>query len=286
VFSLGAVSAQGVLSYTMRTRKGFTLIELLVVIAIIAILAAILFPVFAQAREKARQTACLSNQKQLATAVLMYSQDFDETFPMSAYFERPNRIVSIYGMVAPYMKNIQIFVCPSYTPGLNWPRRIPPPLVSPDRFTFVGYVPNLGLFGENLCGTPLKNRFTPPSAQAGVPLPVDTIMFFDGYMKGENGFVPLDYYNFLASARHTEGVSVNFADGHSKWFRFSAVPNGGATPAGSRSPVYYSWNTALPFVNQPTALETVTSTPANPYNDFHGIPETAITDSEDNTACP
>jgi prepilin-type N-terminal cleavage/methylation domain-containing protein len=67
-------------------RKGFTLIELLVVIAIIAILAAILFPVFAQARESARQTQCTNNQKQIATSVLMYVQDYDETFPMSAYF--------------------------------------------------------------------------------------------------------------------------------------------------------------------------------------------------------
>jgi len=63
------------------TRRGFTLIELLVVIAIIAILAAILFPVFAKAREKARQSSCLSNLRQLATATLSYTQDYDETFP-------------------------------------------------------------------------------------------------------------------------------------------------------------------------------------------------------------
>src|SRR5215510_8297848 len=65
----------------VKRKGGFTLIELLVVIAIIAILAAILFPVFAQAREKARAISCLSNTKQLATAGLMYVQDYDETFP-------------------------------------------------------------------------------------------------------------------------------------------------------------------------------------------------------------
>ncbi|MES2462392.1 MAG: prepilin-type N-terminal cleavage/methylation domain-containing protein [Armatimonadota bacterium] len=68
------------------TRRGFTLIELLVVIAIIAILAAMLFPVFAQAREKARQTSCLSNQKQWSTAILMYVGDYDETYPLSMSF--------------------------------------------------------------------------------------------------------------------------------------------------------------------------------------------------------
>ena len=66
---------------TSKTERGFTLIELLVVIAIIAILAAILFPVFAKAREKARQTACLNNQRQIVTAFLMYAQDHDELLP-------------------------------------------------------------------------------------------------------------------------------------------------------------------------------------------------------------
>lgn len=265
-------------------RKGFTLIELLVVIAIIAILAAILFPVFAQAREKARQTSCLSNQKQVATATLMYVQDYDETFPMSAYLQRPNRITSVYGAVAPYMKNTQIFICPSYQPGINWPARLQRlGAASNDNFTFVGYVPNLGLFGENLCG--LKARYTPVTALAGVPRPAETLMFFDGYMKGETQPAPLEFFNFLGYARHSEGVVVNYADSHSKWHKYSGIPNGGATPAGSLRPVYYSWRTTDPLANNPSQLEAVASTPQNPYNDLHGIPDTAITDSEDTASC-
>src|SRR5499425_1856457 len=70
-----------------RTLRGFTLIELLVVIAIIAILAAILFPVFAQAREKARQATCVSNHKQIGLAIMMYAEDYDEIYPRSQWFE-------------------------------------------------------------------------------------------------------------------------------------------------------------------------------------------------------
>jgi prepilin-type N-terminal cleavage/methylation domain-containing protein/prepilin-type processing-associated H-X9-DG protein len=89
----------------MNRRKGFTLIELLVVIAIIAILAAILFPVFAQARAKARQTSCLSNNKQIALATLMYVQDFDETLPFAAYkISDFDPLVMWYDVVEPYVK--------------------------------------------------------------------------------------------------------------------------------------------------------------------------------------
>ena len=97
-------------------RRGFTLIELLVVIAIIAILAAILFPVFAKAREKARQASCLSNVKQLALGIMSYTQDYDEVLPPRYYRFNP----AVAGgpnwcdhLVQPYIKNTQVIMCPS-----------------------------------------------------------------------------------------------------------------------------------------------------------------------------
>jgi len=95
-------------------RKGFTLIELLVVIAIIAILAAILFPVFARAREKARQASCQSNLKQMALAARMYSQDYDErVVPMWTWGAGPGRDWFQW-ILYPYVKNYNLFECPSY----------------------------------------------------------------------------------------------------------------------------------------------------------------------------
>ena len=117
----------------IRTQKAFTLIELLVVIAIIAILAAILFPVFAQARESARMTSCLSNQKQIALGILQYVQDYDETHPITFY----DADASVKGkpdtpwgpwaaahigwdkQIYPYVKNVQIFKCPSNGTGVD-----------------------------------------------------------------------------------------------------------------------------------------------------------------------
>ena len=105
----------------MVRRKGFTLIELLVVIAIIAILAAILFPVFAKARESARRTSCLSNVKQLALGYLMYTQDYDEHVvwnnPDAMWDPTPTKDASYfwYGRIYPYIKNYGIFECPNDT---------------------------------------------------------------------------------------------------------------------------------------------------------------------------
>ena len=95
-------------------KRGFTLIELLVVIAIIAILAAILFPVFARAREKARQASCASNLKQYGLAFLMYAQDYDERLPRYRQgTSSPSCGVSWQDQVEPYIRNRQIVVCPS-----------------------------------------------------------------------------------------------------------------------------------------------------------------------------
>ena len=94
-----------------RLKCGFTLIELLVVIAIIAILAAILFPVFARAREQARKAACQSNLKQMGLAMMQYVQDFDETFPVAQFDSSPTYYW--YQAIAPYVKNTQVFSCPT-----------------------------------------------------------------------------------------------------------------------------------------------------------------------------
>jgi prepilin-type N-terminal cleavage/methylation domain-containing protein/prepilin-type processing-associated H-X9-DG protein len=128
---------------TTRDRRGFTLIELLVVIAIIAILAAILFPVFAQARASARAISCISNTKQTALGLMMYAQDYDETFPMldnngsCAYGEKPCALpdwgapgdessppAMWWGVVQPYIKSNQLGYCPEIG-KTDWQANIP-----------------------------------------------------------------------------------------------------------------------------------------------------------------
>lgn len=107
-----------------KQQSGFTLIELLVVIAIIAILAAILFPVFAQAREKARQTTCISNEKEIGLGLLMYVQDYDEMFPVEREpntYNPPGPLgITWRTTIQPYIKNQQIFYCPDDASNVQW----------------------------------------------------------------------------------------------------------------------------------------------------------------------
>ncbi|HVK04376.1 MAG TPA: DUF1559 domain-containing protein [Armatimonadaceae bacterium] len=146
-------------SASTQPRAGFTLIELLVVIAIIAILAAILFPVFAQAREKARQTSCSSNLKQIGTALLMYVQDYDETYPNRRFepFDASDNNLryddhSWRSVIQPYVKNHQLLSCPS-NPDNDTPSWDPEfPVSYAANFTDPGAVPadgkGRGLFGQ------------------------------------------------------------------------------------------------------------------------------------------
>jgi competence protein ComGC len=106
------VDAKGESRMLERRRRAFTLIALLVVVAIIAILAAILFPVFAQAREKARQTSCLSNMKQIGMAITMYVTDY-EAYPMHSSPSSANPRTRWPDYISPYVKNEPLFICPS-----------------------------------------------------------------------------------------------------------------------------------------------------------------------------
>jgi prepilin-type N-terminal cleavage/methylation domain-containing protein/prepilin-type processing-associated H-X9-DG protein len=201
-------------------RAGFTLIELLVVIAIIAILAAILFPVFAKAREKAQQTSCLSNVKQLTLAVLMYAQDYDDTLPMGAW-----DLSRWYLDIEPYTKNTQILACPT---------------TSYDR----GYGVN-----ANICWWGGAANLSDVKAPSDTALLCDAAQFDSACVTGND--YPLTWMDCAQGAtdwqvvfptgftddsteayggddqwgnysrrpcpRHSDGVNVGYLDGHAKW---------------------------------------------------------------------
>lgn len=195
----------------MDKKHGFTLIELLVVIAIIAILAAILFPVFAKAREKARQTQCLSNLKQLGNAIEMYKQDYDESFP-GAYIYRGafGDISQLYWWTTnlqPYLKNLGILVCPSGSQGLCCAR--PEDKGMKYSYTYndeVGQWPAQGL------------------SDAAAATPATTLIMWDAPWPECNSIAGSDAgFNTggagIVSYRHNDGFNGLFCDGHAKWFK-------------------------------------------------------------------
>jgi prepilin-type N-terminal cleavage/methylation domain-containing protein/prepilin-type processing-associated H-X9-DG protein len=197
-------------------QRGFTLIELLVVIAIIAILAAILFPVFARAREKARQSSCQSNVKQLCLGFAMYAQDYDETTISCflSYEGDPDRIDYTL-LVQPYVKNEQILVCPSDSSPVN--------ATSSYQTLPRSYALSYGAH-DNGGGAPL----------AEVDFPAETVSVVDGCpthpgIHYEGGYNDLgdawhpDYWpeschysSSRAAPRHNQMSNVGFVDGHVK----------------------------------------------------------------------
>lgn len=230
----------------VASRRGFTLIELLVVIAIIAILAAILFPVFAQARESARKTSSLSNVKQIGLGAMMYVQDYDEMYPCNSWDTpaigtadndsgRANYLTAVQWpwRIMPYIKNKQIFVCPSdpargkngwrgYESGIGesgcdtaW--GIPTPISYGHNQHLFGYggAPAIDQCGPGPCcfgGAPDWAVFYQPQSLAAVPSPASTYMIGD-YGRG---FMESWWINNLRASAYTDRYN-------------QSAPGGGAT---------------------------------------------------------
>jgi prepilin-type N-terminal cleavage/methylation domain-containing protein len=196
----------------MRYRSGFTLIELLVVIAIIAILAAILFPVFAQAREKARTATCLSNGKQMGIGLMMYAQDYDERLPrVWTSNAGPNNGARDWkDDIQPYIKNTGVFRCP--TAPQQWPG-----------YGYnVWYATSTGIALSEIEW--VSRQLIVADVQPTGTSAVDRSMPMG--CRFSNGDT-----RFQADLRHQKGLIGIFADGHAKWLseaqgKTRVTPNG------------------------------------------------------------
>jgi prepilin-type N-terminal cleavage/methylation domain-containing protein/prepilin-type processing-associated H-X9-DG protein len=206
----------------MQRRKGFTLIELLVVIAIIAILAAILFPVFAQARDKARSASCLSNMKQIGLAVMMYAQDYDETEP-PAYVGKTDpqgRPEWYYNQAAwtelilPYVKNKQVFLCPSAEKvTASNPDNIPASYVT-------NYWTMGAQWGFNIAAFDRPAEIINVTERNGVGWGAYWESFYSTWPSpGTPPAWNSEMFPRVAWTRHQGGCNYSFLDGHAKWMR-------------------------------------------------------------------
>jgi prepilin-type N-terminal cleavage/methylation domain-containing protein len=210
-----------------KHNNGFTLIELLVVIAIIAILAAILFPVFGQAREKARQTGCLSNQKQIGLALMQYVQDYDEKFPdlvASAIWDlttwAPATVNGVFYHLAPYMKSVGHLKCPSRTGRIS--------------YQVNAYHPQAiyGFLWDGIYAS--YGRYSLPVRMAEIKSPSSVVVIYDmASMDSNSGDMNSGWYTGWAtippaqpymSIPHNGGMHHIFADGHVKWYKIAGQP--------------------------------------------------------------
>jgi prepilin-type N-terminal cleavage/methylation domain-containing protein/prepilin-type processing-associated H-X9-DG protein len=199
-------------------RRGFTLIELLVVIAIIAILASILFPVFARARENARRSSCQSNLKQIGLGVRQYVQDYDERFPQSGSAPLPNpELVTGWAYtLQPYLKSEQIFQCPSDTGA------------APTQATLQERAVNIG-FTDYWYNFNLGDG----ASDSSVEYPSNVLLNGDG-----SGILSSSASSYTVASpngvpeRHFDGANYAFVDGHVKWLKPSAVLSGNSGCSG------------------------------------------------------
>jgi prepilin-type N-terminal cleavage/methylation domain-containing protein/prepilin-type processing-associated H-X9-DG protein len=222
--------------------KGFTLVELLVVIAIIAILAAILFPVFARAREKARTTSCISNLKQMGIACISYAQDYDEKMPSVYRWGGSTYLYWWEDLVQPYTRSYQLFVCPSNQPTMTV-TQYRPPIVTPGSGV-IQYPELASSYAMPDMGVDNYNNIIPPvpgSSLSQIQDPVGTIFICDAWMPNSNNTPPQIYsgpnysptykltdmtdlstinYCWVAKV-HNDSFNVCYADGHAKTIKSS-----------------------------------------------------------------